>query len=118
MRKRRSPKLSRCSTIASAPNSAKRTDCSSTRSRRRPSRTSTSIKRPGQPAREFQLGIKKLIQELMLERIAENDAIVERYISDEDFQRAAFPILAREIFEAIHDVSTGAQSSSSMGPID
>jgi type I restriction enzyme R subunit len=50
----------------------------------------------------FQIGIRKLIQDLMLERIAENDDIVERYLGDADFQGAAFPILSREIFDAIH----------------
>ena len=33
--------------------------------------------------------------------MTENDAIVTRYMADRDFQRAAFPILAREIFEAV-----------------
>ena len=32
----------------------------------------------------------------MIERMAENDKIVTRYMSDQEFQGAAFPILARE----------------------
>ena len=34
--------------------------------------------------------------------MAENDKIVTRYMEDSDFQRTAFPILAKEIFEAVH----------------
>jgi type I restriction enzyme R subunit len=41
----------------------------------------------------------------MIERMGENDKIVTRYMSDGDFQGAAFPILAREIFEAIRSKS-------------
>lgn len=53
------------------------------------------------PLDKFQLGIRKLIEDLMIERMGENDAIVTRYMGDRDFQRSAFPILAREIFEAV-----------------
>lgn len=54
------------------------------------------------PLDKFQLGIKKLIEELMIERMGENDSIVTRYMVDKEFQGSAFPILAREIFEAVH----------------
>lgn len=37
----------------------------------------------------------------MIERMADNDAIVTRYMADREFQASAFPILAREIFEAV-----------------
>ena len=50
---------------------------------------------------KFELGIRKLLEDLMIERMTENDKIVTRYMSDKDFQSAAYPILAREIFEAI-----------------
>jgi len=50
---------------------------------------------------KFELGIKKLIEDLMIERMGENDKIVTRDMSDKDFQGSAFPILAREIFEAV-----------------
>lgn len=53
------------------------------------------------PLDKFELGVRKLIEDLMIERMAENDGIVARYMADPDFQRSAFPILAREIFEAI-----------------
>jgi type I restriction enzyme R subunit len=62
------------------------------------------------PLDKFELGIRKLIEELMIERMGENDKIVTRYMADRDFQGSAFPILAREIFDAVRkDVSKGAE---------
>lgn len=54
------------------------------------------------PLDKFQLGVRKLIEDLMIERMAENDKIVTRYMDDGEFQGTAFPILAKEIFNAIH----------------
>jgi type I restriction enzyme R subunit len=54
------------------------------------------------PLDKFQLGVRKLIEDLMIQRMAENDKIVTRYMDDGEFQRTAFPILSREIFEAVH----------------
>lgn len=53
------------------------------------------------PLDKFELGIRKLIENLMIERMGENDKIVTRYMADSDFQGSAFPVLAREIFETI-----------------
>jgi type I restriction enzyme R subunit len=53
------------------------------------------------PLDKFELGIRKLIEDLMIERMGENDRIVTRYMADQDFQGSAFPILAREIFDAV-----------------
>ena len=53
------------------------------------------------PLDKFALGIRSLIEELMVERMGENDRIVMRYVSDKAFQGSAFPILAREIFAAV-----------------
>jgi len=53
------------------------------------------------PLDKFELGVRNLIEEFMIERMGENDKIVTRYMADNDFQGAAFPILAKEIFEAI-----------------
>jgi len=53
------------------------------------------------PLDKFELGIRKLIEEFMIERMGENDKIVTRYMADREFQGAAFPILAKEIFETI-----------------
>jgi type I restriction enzyme R subunit len=55
------------------------------------------------PFDKFELGIRKLIEEFMIERMGENDRIVTRYMSDNDFQGTAFPILAKEIFEAVRE---------------
>ena len=54
------------------------------------------------PLDKFELGIRKLIEDLMIERMDENDQIVTRYMADKEFQASAFPILAREIFDAVH----------------
>src|SRR5258708_31809065 len=59
------------------------------------------------PLDKFELGIRKLIENLMIERMSENDKIVTRYMADQDFQSSAFPILAREIFEAVRGKLTG-----------
>ena len=50
---------------------------------------------------KFELGIRKIIEDLMIERMEENDQIVTRYMEDKEFQASAFPILAREIFAAV-----------------
>ena len=53
------------------------------------------------PLDKFELGTRKLIEDLMIQRIAENDQIVTRYMADMEFQASAFPVLAREIFDAV-----------------
>lgn len=53
------------------------------------------------PLDKFELGIRKLIEDFMIERMAENDEIVTRYMTDQEFQGSAFLILAKEIFDAI-----------------
>lgn len=64
------------------------------------------------PLDKFELGVQKLIEELMIERIAENDKIVTRYMADNEFQGSTFPILAREIFEAIRERACQVDSGS------
>ena len=44
----------------------------------------------------------------MIERMGENDKIVTRYMADQEFQGSAFPILAREIFDAVRAKVPGA----------
>jgi len=61
------------------------------------------------PLDKFELGVRKLIEDLMLVRMAGNDKIVSRYMSDPDFQATAYPILAREIFEAVRREGRGPQ---------
>ena len=55
------------------------------------------------PLDKFQLGIRKLIEDLFIQRMSDNDKIVTRYMDDQDFQNLAFPILAKEIFETIRE---------------
>jgi len=53
------------------------------------------------PLDKFQLGIRKFVEEFMVQRMDENDKIVTRYMDDPEFQNAAFPILAKAIFETV-----------------
>ena len=53
------------------------------------------------PLDKFQLGIRKFIEEAMVQRMDENDKIVTRYMDDPEFQNVAFPILAKAIFETV-----------------
>jgi type I restriction enzyme R subunit len=50
---------------------------------------------------KFELGIRKIIESLMMQRMSENDGIVTRYMDDEAFQKTVFPLLAKEIYENI-----------------
>jgi type I restriction enzyme, R subunit len=53
------------------------------------------------PLDKFELGIRKIIESLMMQRMSENDEIVTRYMDDEAFQKTVFPLLAKEIYEGI-----------------
>ncbi len=64
---------------------------------------------------KFQLGIRKLIEEMMIQRMSENDKIVTRYMDDPDFQNSAFPILAREILAAIQNSEARITTSEQLG---
>ena len=44
------------------------------------------------PLDKYRLGIRKLIEEFMIQRMADNDKIVTRYMDDQEFQNAPFPI--------------------------
>jgi type I restriction enzyme, R subunit len=63
------------------------------------------------PLDKFELGIRKLIEDFMIERMGENDKIVTRYMADREFQAAAYPILAREIFDVVRAQSGRRDSS-------
>jgi type I restriction enzyme R subunit len=63
------------------------------------------------PLDKFELGIRKLIEDFMIERMGENDKIVTRYMADRDFQASAYPILAREIFDAVRTQTEGRDRS-------
>ncbi len=47
----------------------------------------------------------------MVERLADSDKIVTRYMADREFQDSAFPILAKEIFDAIHGSAAAPASA-------
>jgi type I restriction enzyme R subunit len=47
----------------------------------------------------------------MIERMGENDKIVTRYMADQEFQGSAFPILAREIFDAVRSKAADAANA-------
>jgi len=65
------------------------------------------------PLDKFQLGIKKLIEDLMIQRMTDNDKIVTRYMEEQEFQNAAFPVLAKSIFESILKKDKEAPSGAS-----
>jgi type I restriction enzyme R subunit len=68
------------------------------------------------PLDKFELGVRKLIEELMIDSLAQNDKIVTRYLGDREFQGTAFPILARQIFEAIRGGSLGIAGPTTAAP--
>lgn len=56
------------------------------------------------PLEKFELGIKKLMELLMMQRMSENDVIVTKYMDDTEFQKVVLPLLAKEIYTSINDV--------------
>ena len=56
------------------------------------------------PLDKFELGIKAIIESLMMQRMSENDRIVTRYMDDGNFQKTVFPILAKEIYKSILEI--------------
>ncbi len=54
------------------------------------------------PLDKFELGIRKLIKDLMIQRMADNDQIVSRYMDDPEFRKAVFPLLARDIYRKVN----------------
>ena len=57
--------------------------------------------RQANPFDKFQLALRQLIEELMIQRMGENDKIVTRYMDDKEFGGAAFSVLSKEIYDAI-----------------
>ena len=55
------------------------------------------------PLDKFELGIRSLIESLMIQRLEENDRIVSRYMDDAEFQATIFGKLAKEIFDAVQE---------------
>ncbi len=67
------------------------------------------------PCDKFQLGIRRFIEEMMVQRMAENDQIVTRNMDDQAFQDAAFPVLAKPIFDRIRGEASPAPRGRSLG---
>jgi type I restriction enzyme R subunit len=57
--------------------------------------------RRANPFDKFQLGLRSLLQDLIVQRMAENDQIVTRYMDDQEFGSVAFDALSKAIYEAI-----------------
>jgi len=57
--------------------------------------------RQANPFDKFQLGLKQLIENLMVQRMADNDKIVTRYMDDEEFGSVAFAVLSKAIYDSI-----------------
>lgn len=60
--------------------------------------------RRANPFDKFQLGLRQLIENLMVERMADNDKIVTRYMDDREFGDAAFTVLSKAIYDSIPQV--------------
>ena len=57
--------------------------------------------RRANPFDKFQLGLKQLLDDLMVQRMADNDKIVTRYMDDKEFGDAAFTGLSKAIYDSI-----------------
>ncbi|MEI6890675.1 MAG: type I restriction endonuclease [Pontiella sp.] len=57
--------------------------------------------RQANPFDKFQLGLKAMLEDLMIQRMSENDKIVTRYMDDKTFENAAFAVLSKVIYESI-----------------
>jgi len=57
--------------------------------------------RRANPLDKFQLGLRQLLEDLMVERMADNDKIVTRYMDDREFGNAAFEVLSKAIYAGI-----------------
>jgi type I restriction enzyme, R subunit len=57
--------------------------------------------RKANPFDKFQLGLRQMLEDLMIQRMGENDKIVSRYMDDKAFEDAAFAVLSRVIYETI-----------------
>ena len=63
--------------------------------------------RQANPFDKFQLGLRQMIEDLMIQRMSDNDKIVTRYMDDKEFGDAAFGVLSKSIYESIPKDSPG-----------
>lgn len=54
---------------------------------------------------------EEFVADLMMQRMADNDRIVTRYMDDQEFGNAAFEVLSKAIYEAIPLVEEGAAAT-------
>lgn len=54
---------------------------------------------------KFELGVKEIIKNIMMQRIQENDEIVSRYLDDDEFQKIVLTLLASEMYGNINELS-------------
>ena len=52
-----------------------------------------------------------VIEDFMIQRMADNDKIVMRYMDDKDFQSIVFSLLAKEIFVTLQKKETEVKGS-------
>ena len=57
--------------------------------------------RRANPFDKFQLGLRQMLEDLMIQRMSDNDKIVTRYMDDKAFENTAFAILSKVIYETI-----------------
>lgn len=57
--------------------------------------------RRANPFDKFQLGLKQLLEDLIVQRMADNDKIVTRYMDDKEFGDTAFTVLSKAIYDSI-----------------
>ncbi len=57
--------------------------------------------RHANPFDKFQLGLRQLLEDLMVQRMTDNDQIVTRYMDDKAFGDAAFSVLSKAIYDSI-----------------
>lgn len=111
MIQRRSRKSSRFSTTDSARASRRRIGFSSSKSARRPRRTNKSSNPVAQThSTNCQLGLLQLLDDLMVQRMVDNDKIVTRYMDDRDFGSAAFAELSKAIYDSIPSDERGSRT--------
>jgi type I restriction enzyme R subunit len=57
--------------------------------------------RRANPFDKFQLGLRGLVEDLMVQRMNDNDKIVTRYMDDKEFGDVAFTVLSKAIYDSI-----------------
>jgi len=62
--------------------------------------------RQANPFDKFQLGLRQLLEDLMIQRMSENDKIVTRFMDDTAFGNVAFSVLSKVIYDTIPATTT------------